>query len=315
MYKTIMIIFSLALALLFSERSIASFGSDPCDEPVPFCPEDINQNGEIEINDVLQILINWDVCGDGTFRPIGDINGDCCVDILDVLQIINRWDAACIPKGACCMSDGSGCLEDVNEVDCFEQNGIWHGEDSLCQDVDCPIVGACCFEDGSCADMFDSACIDMLGAFQGLSSTCGSVLCPQPGASGDECNEAFFAFLGQNYFDTSAATPSSPDPDESQCLGTYLNWEESPDIWFVFVAHDSGWVHFTTCETDSYDTSIVLYENSCDNQVSCNGDGTGDSGCQWYYSNLDYEVQAGSTYFVRIGGLGGQTGFGTLTIE
>ncbi|MDP7009041.1 MAG: hypothetical protein QGI78_05665 [Phycisphaerales bacterium] len=291
------------------------FSDDPCDEELPFCPEDVNEDGQIEIDDVMLILMNYTECGDGTFRPIGDITGDCCVNILDILQIIDRWESSCIPEGACCMDDGSGCVEDMAVEDCITAGGTWHGEDSVCYGLDCLIIGACCFEDGTCQDVYNDVCIDALGAFEGQGTACSTFVCPLPGVTGDECDDAFFAFLGENSFDTTLSTPSVPQPDETQCWGTYLNWDESPDVWFLFVAHQTEWLHFTTCDSDSYDTSIVLYEHSCDNQVSCNGDGLGDAGCQPYYSNLDYEVQAGETYFIRIGGLGGQTGQGTLTIE
>ena len=140
---------SFVMITIFCCNSRAEELGDPCDLPVEFCPEDIDHNGEIGIDDVLQILLHWGECGDGTYRPVGDINGDCCVEILDVLQIINRWDSDCIPKGACCMQDGSGCIEEMNEVECNADNGIWFGEDSLCSDVFCPVVGSCCFDDGS----------------------------------------------------------------------------------------------------------------------------------------------------------------------
>ncbi|MBC8203229.1 MAG: hypothetical protein H8E91_05310 [Planctomycetes bacterium] len=308
-------IVSLAFIGLLTLPTTVVAAGDPCDQPLPFCPEDIDLNGEIGIDDVLQILLHWDECGDGTYRPVGDIDGDCCVGILDVLQIIDRWDSDCIPKGACCMQDGSGCFEEINEPDCLASDGTWHGEDSICAEVSCPVVGSCCLDDGSCSVLFDEECIQTFGAFQGQGSDCTTTVCPQPGGTGDDCADAFFAYFGENYFDTSLATTSFPLPDDSQCPGTYLNWGESQDVWFLFVAHASGWVHITTCDAASYDTSIVLYENSCENQVACNGDGTGDAGCQSYYSNIDYEVTAGSSYWIRIGGLGGQTGEGTLTIE
>ena len=309
------VICSLVVFASINAIAEAKFIGDPCDLPVVFCPEDIDLNGEINIDDVLQILLNWADCGDETYRPVGDINGDCCVDILDVLQILGRWDTACIPKGACCLQDGAGCFEEMSEEDCLAQGGNWHGEDSLCQEINCPTLGACCFDDGSCNYVLSTLCIESDGAFQGQSSDCTTSLCPLPGGSGDECIDAIFANLGENYFDTSLATTSYPLPDDSQCADTYLYWEESQDVWFLFVAHSSQWLHFTTCDETSYDTSIVLYEYSCENQVACNGDGTGDSGCQAYYSNIDYEVVAGATYWIRIGGLGGLTGIGTRTIE
>jgi hypothetical protein len=59
---------------------------------------------------------------------------------------------------------------------------------------------------------------------------------------------------------------------------------------------------------------MALYEDSCDNQVACNGDSDG-GGCQAYFSEIDYNVQSGSTYYIRIGGWKAETGEGTLTIE
>jgi hypothetical protein len=60
---------------------------------------------------------------------------------------------------------------------------------------------------------------------------------------------------------------------------------------------------------------MALYEGACNNQVACNGDGNGDNGCQSYYSAIDFNVQKGSSYYIRIGGWEGATGSGVLTIE
>ena len=131
----------------------------------------------------------------------------------------------------------------------------------------------------------------------------------------DECSSPLIASNGQNAFETNTATPSGDEPDSSQCPGTYLDWSNSADIWFLYVAPSSGSVHFTTCYANTFDTSMVLYKGSCDNQVACNGDSEGETGCQAYYSSIDYDVENGETYYVRIGGWQGATGEGTLTID
>jgi hypothetical protein len=159
-----------------------------------------------------------------------------------------------------------------------------------------------------------SDCISAGGGFQGDGTVCETTECPIAGA-GDECSGALIATNGANSFETVTATPSSPEPDESQCSGTFLDWEGSADIWFRYTATGSGLTHFTTCDSSSYDTSMVLYEGSCDNQVACNGDAYNDTGCQSYHSEIDYTVQAGSTYYIRIGGWQADTGSGTLTID
>lgn len=132
---------------------------------------------------------------------------------------------------------------------------------------------------------------------------------------GDECSDAIAAIVGENSFDTTTSTPSSPEPSDATCYLTDLDWNNSQDIWFIFVPSDSGPANFSTCDSSSYDTSMVLYEGSCENQVACNGDGSGSSGCQLFYSSIDYTVVNGETYYIRIGGFQGATGTGTLTID
>ncbi len=133
---------------------------------------------------------------------------------------------------------------------------------------------------------------------------------------GDECVDALFASEGANIFDTSNASPSTPEPDDSMCPGTYLNWNNSPDVWFSFTPLTNDTYTFSTCDIDSFDTSIVLYEGSCSQQIACNGDNpNGSADCQDYYSLIETPLIAGIEYFIRVGGFGGKTGTGTLTIE
>lgn len=148
--------------------------------------------------------------------------------------------------------------------------------------------------------------------YMGDNSTCETTNCP---GQGDECKIAITASLGTNSYETNTATPSSPEPDESQCEGTYLDWDNSSDIWFEWQAEYTGNAYFTTCESSSFDTSMVLYEGDCGNQVTCNGDGQGGNDCQSYYSSFEYNVTEGETYYIRIGGWQGTTGSGILTIE
>ena len=243
---------------------------DPCDDPLGSCANDIDGNGTVGVGDILAVIGNWGVCGDGTFRPIGDVDGNCCVNVSDILQLIKVWGTECVITGSCCLSDFS-CTE-ISSNECSEADGTYYGDDSLCSSINCP-------------------------------------------GAGDECAIALIAQLGFNSYETDTATPSSPEPDESQCEGTYLDWSNTQDIWFEWVAEYSGQANFSTCNTSSFDTSMVLYADSCDNQVACNGDGGGGGDCQPYHSEIDYQVQEGNTYFIRIGGWQGATGSGTLTIE
>jgi hypothetical protein len=302
---------------IFGDPSLCVVGTtepaDPCDAPVGYCPQDIDGNYIVDVADVLAVVGSFFECGDGTFKPIGDVDGDCCVTVNDLLSVVGVWGSDCTPVGACCLPQG-GCSEAETEADCLAAGGNYNGDNSTCDFAGCPSPGACCFDDGSCIFDMPDTCVVLGGAFQGNDTLCESTDCPIAG-EGDECSGAMIAYNGQNSFETLTATPSSPEPDESQCQGTYLDWENSADIWFRYTATDSGPLHFTTCDSGSYDTSMVLYEGSCDNQVACNGDAYTDTGCQAYHSEIDYTVNAGSTYYIRIGGWLADTGEGTLTID
>jgi alpha-tubulin suppressor-like RCC1 family protein len=138
-------------------------------------------------------------------------------------------------------------------------------------------------------------------------------------AAQDECGTAIPIVLGvPQAFDTSVATPSPNPPSDDLCPGTYLNWANSNDVWFSWVAPLNGNVAITTCDTTSYDTSIALYSGACESLVmlACNGDAPDSSGCQQYHAEIPlYAVIAGTTYYVRIGGYQGLTGAGTLTVS
>ncbi len=287
---------------------------DPCDLPLGNCPEDLDSNNIVGVGDLLTVVDGWAVCGDGTFRPDADIDGDCCVTVSDLLAVVNAWGNDCTPVGACCFADGSCDL--ITQDDCVSEGGAYNGNDSSCATANCPQPGACCFEDGTCEDsLLGAQCSSFGGAYQGDGSTCDETNCPVAGA-GDECSGAFIASFGTNAYETNTATPSDNPPSDSQCQGTYLDWDNSADIWFRFDPKQSGSVNFTTCDQGSFDTSMALYEGSCENQVACNGDADGGGNdCQEYYSAIDFNVEAGSTYYIRIGGWQGSTGEGTLTIE
>ena len=177
-----------------------------------------------------------------------------------------------------------------------------------------PLPGACCFTNDDCLDNLDSdECALFGGSFAGSDTSCGGGACDAP--ANDECASAAIAVVGANSFDTSLMTPSTPEPDDTMCAGTYLDWLGSQDAWFVFTPDADGLASFSLCDGASYDTSMVLYAGDCDTQVACNGDAGGEAGCQVYYSAIyDHPVTAGTSYFVRIGGYNAAAGAGTLTI-
>jgi choice-of-anchor B domain-containing protein len=264
-------------------------------------------SGTVIGSDLESGLFVWELgILDPCTLPIGtcatDVTGDGLVNVADLLGVIDNWgdcgDGTYRPDGDV---DGNCCV-DVSDLLAIVDG--WGSE--------CVVTGACCASDFTCSELSENNCSEIGGSYYGDETTCASTTCP---GAGDEAATAMTAQVGQNAYETNSATPSSPEPNDSMCDGTYLNWENSQDIWFVWNASFSGNAHFTTCDPSSYDTSMVLYQGSSDNQVACNGDGNGGNGCQSYYSTIDFTVQAGTTYYIRIGGWQGATGSGTLTIE
>ncbi|MED5507892.1 MAG: PQQ-dependent sugar dehydrogenase [Planctomycetota bacterium] len=140
----------------------------------------------------------------------------------------------------------------------------------------------------------------------------------QPETGADLCEDAYEVVVGENSFDTRSASAEFADPSDSFCQGTYLDWQQSPDVWFTFSPGLSGALTLSTCQAGSYDTSLALYRgDSCAQleYVACNGDGSGESGCQAYYSRIaNFPVTAGEIYWIRLGGYYGETGQGTLDV-
>ncbi len=287
---------------------------DPCDLSLGECPEDINGNHIVDVSDILVVLADFGTCGDGSFRPDGDVTGDCCADVNDILALISAFEMDCSPIGACCTDDGECSM--VSEANC---PGTWHGEGTSCQWVSCPQPGACCLSETECVELQEEACIAADGSFRGQGSTCAKTDCEQSELN-DTCYDAWYAAAGDHPWSTVEASDSGfGEPDESQCPGTYLDWNGTADVWFWTMADADGTMTVSLCDANSFDTSLVLYQGgSCGSleQVACNGDTSVESGCQAYYSGIyDFPVTAGETYYVRIGGWQAATGIGTMRLE
>jgi hypothetical protein len=290
---------------------------DPCDLPLPAtCAADVDGDGSVAVSDVLAIIGQWGDCGDGSSRPSGDVapmpNGDCCVTVADVLAVVGSWGADCTVYGACCYGDGACASTSMD--DCSAGGGAWSA-DASCADISCT-AAACCFSDNSCSDLTEASCTALGGDYKGDGTACAATDCSAV-AAGDECSSAIVVVDGANAFDHTDMTGSTPDPDETACTGPFaMDWLGCNDGWYVYQS-TGGLTTFDTCDATSYDTSMVLYEDSCTNQVWCNGDSDDDTGCQQYHSTITYDCVAGATYYIRIGewdgGVAGTTG--TLNIN
>ncbi len=55
------------------------------------CYEDVDQNGTVDVSDLLTLIGNWGNCPDCTEEIPGDINYDDVVDVTDLLMIVGSW--------------------------------------------------------------------------------------------------------------------------------------------------------------------------------------------------------------------------------
>ena len=136
---------------------------------------------------------------------------------------------------------------------------------------------------------------------------------PEP-LDNDECVDARPVGDGNNAFTTLGGGNSSDAYNEDQCGGTYLG-EMHADVWFSFIACQSGGTQVSTCNVIDFDSDIVVYEGGCGNkvQIACNGDG---DNCAGYSSETSFNATAGQEYLIRVGGWSDSSeGSGSLIID
>ena len=178
-------------------------------------------------------------------------------------------------------------------------------------------VGAAYDDDCGCSEKPASEALLDGDIYMGDDTTCMDTTCPIP--SNDDCAGAQVLASSQTSFDSTFATDSGyPDDSEAVCSGTAIG-AIAADLWFAFVPANDGLASFSTCSPDGFDTDLLLYGGSgCGDLVllACNGDSPDTAGCQTYYSSFEYDVIAGETYFLRVGGYGSASrGAGVLTVE
>ncbi len=136
---------------------------------------------------------------------------------------------------------------------------------------------------------------------------------PEP-LDNDFCSTARPVVDGDWAFSTLGALSDGDAYNDAQCAGTYLGVMAS-DVWFSYVACETGPMTVSTCDLITFDSDIVIYEGTCGSmaQVACNGDGTN---CGGYTSHVDFNVTAGANYMFRVGGWdSGSAGSGTLFVD
>ena len=145
-----------------------------------------------------------------------------------------------------------------------------------------------------------------------------AALCsPPPGVPGDTCSDPIAIIEGAATYDTTNHTDSGYDLYSTCDLMGLL----ARDVWFQYDAAKEGIVTVSTCDPDSFDTSIIVYKamgTGCDEleYLACNGDAAADGNCQPYHSVAEFPVEVGCTYLVRVGGwVESSWGTGTLALS
>jgi len=284
--------------------------SEPCDFSLPVeCAADLSGDAIVDVEDLLLMIGNWGVVGDGTFRPVGDIaplpNGDCQVDVEDLLALIGSWGEDCQPRGACCFGV-QGCTENQAEGECTDAGGDWLGEGSAC---DLCVTGACCYADGSCIVVEPADCS---GAYQGDGTSCSDVIC-LVAPDNDTCEGAQAIANGDTAIDNTSAY-SSGNADFTECDNFGVE-DIFNDLWYSYVASCTGTVTISTCGTVDFDSRIAVY-SSCEagTMLACNDDCGG--GNNVLSSELSLELLEGNSVMIRIGSFAqGAFGTGVLSVS
>jgi len=78
------------------------------------------------------------------------------------------------------------------------------------------------------------------------------------------------------------------------------------DVWFSYTPTQEEVTTVSTCNSLSFDTSIIVYERNGDcgnlSYLTCSGDAPSDSECQPYHSVVAFDAMLDTEYIIRIGG-------------
>ena len=86
-------------------RRFGPFTADECEIPLQEAPcnADIDDNGLVNVDDLLAIIQDWGMVGEDGTRPAGDCAplplGDCMVNVDDLLSVIASWGSTCDEPG------------------------------------------------------------------------------------------------------------------------------------------------------------------------------------------------------------------------
>ena len=214
-----------------------------------------------------------------------------------------------VVTGSCCDDAIADCMDNANIADCtgpgerFTPNVSCSELSPSCGTTD---LGACCLSGQSCFDLNPTDCSQIGGRWN--VGMCASFTCPP---DNDDCDtsptiisDGFFPFT------TIGASTDGP-PGASVGCPTLEN-----DVWFQYFSTCEGLLTVSLCFDADYDSAVEIYENCICPTNFLSLEGCDDDGCgvPMGASSLTVPVQASTCYLIRIGGVGGATGSGTLIV-
>ncbi len=147
---------------------------------------------------------------------------------------------------------------------------------------------------------------------------------PPPAPDNNLCENATEVMLGPDQpFNTLNAVTTGPEHPTASCFAFGDDFVND-DIFYFFVAPAAATIQWTTCGTSPFDTRMAVYNAGATcpledgDLLACNDDGLDADGnpCTGFTSNMTFEVEAGSTYILRLGGyLAGDQGEGTFSLS
>lgn len=97
------------------------------------CTGDLNGSGEVDVNDLLDLIGQWGNCSGSC---TADISGDGVVDVNDLLSLIAAWGICGVDNtlGACMLSDNS--CDVMTSAACTTAGGLGWVSAGTCSDTD-----------------------------------------------------------------------------------------------------------------------------------------------------------------------------------
>jgi len=126
-------------------------------------------SGVMELYSSSVTLENPTICVNLICDTIEDFSGGQPTIIGDILGCSSG-------VGACC--GGTACWE-MSYSDCLDGGGVWGGEDTICEMVNCysADAGGCCIDDQCIMAVTEDACLEAFGEFQGILIECADTEC------------------------------------------------------------------------------------------------------------------------------------------